>query len=154
MTTTCPTCEKIFPRLIKCGRNPRYCSEACRREMNNRLRRLKRGSVPRSGRPVKTTPKKPAARAKDRASCTWSPDEWASWVRARYELDATEDVLLSLALDALKLSRDEGEARVRISAAGRFQSLLRQLGLESAEEEDSRDGKSEKDFVRVTAGRG
>ncbi len=148
MTTTCPTCEKIFPRLIKCGRNPRYCSEACRREMNNRRRRLKRGSVPQTGRPAKTTPKKPAARAKDRASAAWSPDAWASWVRARYELDATEDVLLSLALDALKLSRDESDARVRISAAGRFQSLLRQLGLESAEEEDSRDGKSEEDVVR------
>ncbi len=97
--------------------------------MNNRRRRLKRGSVPRSGRPAKTTPKKPAARAKDRASAPWSPDAWARWVRRRYELDASEDVLLSLAVDALRLSRDEDQdARVRLAAAGRFQSLLRQLG--------------------------
>ncbi len=120
--------------------------------MHNRRRRLKRGSVPRSGRPAKTTPKKPAASAK--ASAPWSPDSWAQWVRRRYELDASEDVLLELAVDALRISRDEGQdARVRLSAAGRFQSLLRQLGLESAEEEDSRDGKSEKDVVRFAAGR-
>ena len=122
--------------------------------MNNRVRRLKRGSVPRSGRPVKTTPKKPAAGAKDQAADAWSPDEWASWVRGRYELDATECVLLELAVAALKLSRDEDDARVRISASGRFQSLLRQLGLESAEEEDSRHGKSEEDVVRFAAGQG
>ena len=120
--------------------------------MNNRLRRLKRGSVPRSGRPAKTTPKKPAASAK--ASAPWSPDSWAQWVRRRYELDASEDVLLELAVDALRLARDDGQdARVRLTAAGRFQSLLRQLGLEAAEEEEARHGASSPNVVRFAEGR-
>ncbi len=120
--------------------------------MHNRRRRLKRGSVPRSGRPAKAPPKKRAASAK--ASAPRSPESWARWVRRRYELDASEDVLLSLAVDALRLSREEGQdARVRLQAAGRFQSLLRQLGLEAAEEEGTRRGEGEKDVVRFAAGR-
>lgn len=40
-------------------------------------------------------------------------------------------MLVSLAVDALKLSRDDGQdPRVRLQAGGRFQSLLRQLNFE------------------------
>ena len=114
--------------------------------MHNRRRRLKRGSVPRSGRAAKAPRKKRAARAK--ASAPRSPDSWARWVRRRYELDPSEDALLSLAVDALQLSRDDSQhARIRLSAAGRFQSLLRQLGLEAAEEEEERRGESETNNV-------
>ncbi len=120
--------------------------------MHNRRRRLERGSVARSGRAAKVRPKKRAARAK--ASASRSPAGWARWIRRRYELDASEDVLVDLAVLALRLSQGQGEdARTRLQAAGRFQSLLRQLGLEAAEEEEARRGESEKDVVRFAAGR-
>ena len=40
-------------------------------------------------------------------------------------------MLVSLAVDALRLSGDEGQdPRVRLQASGRFQALLRQLNFE------------------------
>lgn len=101
--------------------------------MNNRRRRLRRGSIPRAGRPEKASP---GRRTTTRTAAPTSPDGWAKWVRDRYELDASEDQLLELAVDSLKLSRDEGQdPKVRLTAMGRYQALLRQLGLEAAEEE-------------------
>jgi len=54
-------------------------------------------------------------------------------------------MLVSLAVDALRLSRDEGQdPRVRLQASGRFQSILRQLNFEEEVAEIQRaDGKKQ-----------
>lgn len=59
-----------------------------------------------------------------------APEEWAASVRLAYDLDATDDQLVTAAQAALELSRNmvEGPA-TRLSAMGRFQSLVKQLAL-------------------------
>jgi hypothetical protein len=59
-----------------------------------------------------------------------TPSEWANAVRAEYQLDATDDQLVGLAELALELSLNKTVApHVRMTAAGRFQALVRQLAL-------------------------
>lgn len=59
-----------------------------------------------------------------------SPAEWARSVRTEYRLDATDGALVTLAESALSLSRDiTVSASVQLSAAGRFQQIVRQLAL-------------------------
>lgn len=59
-----------------------------------------------------------------------SPEEWAAAVRADYDLDATDDQLVTIGEQALALSLNAGvSAQVRMTAAGRFQAIVRQLAL-------------------------
>jgi plasmid maintenance system antidote protein VapI len=59
-----------------------------------------------------------------------TPEQWAIAVRAAYDLDATDEQLVSLAVDALKMSRDLAIGpQARMTAAGRFQALVKQLRL-------------------------
>ena len=59
-----------------------------------------------------------------------TPQEWAAAVREAYDLDATDEQLVSLAELALALSLDATiAAHVRMTAAGRFQAVVRQLAL-------------------------
>jgi len=59
-----------------------------------------------------------------------SPAEWAAAVRAEYQLDATDDQLVTLGESALLLSRDmDAKAHVRLAAAARFQAIAKQLAL-------------------------
>jgi hypothetical protein len=59
-----------------------------------------------------------------------TPSEWAADVRATYDLDATDDQLVTVAEGALTLSLDEkASPQVRLQSAGRFQSIVKQLAL-------------------------
>src|SRR5262245_46084568 len=56
---------------------------------------------------------------------------WATWVRATFALSATEGALLALAVAALELAQDASQKpEIRLSAAGRFQQLVKQLNFE------------------------
>lgn len=58
-------------------------------------------------------------------------EAWAEWIRERYELTASEEQLLGLAVLALRMAHDEEQpATVRVQSMGRFQQLLKQLDLE------------------------
>ncbi len=58
------------------------------------------------------------------------PIEWAAAVRKGYDLDATDEQLVTLAEAALTVSRDlTVPPQIRLTAAGRFQALVRQLSL-------------------------
>jgi hypothetical protein len=60
-----------------------------------------------------------------------SPAAWAASTREAFALTGTEAALLDLAVDALTLARDPAMApAIRLSAAGRFQQLVRQLNFE------------------------
>jgi transposase len=64
------------------------------------------------------------------AQARMAPAEWAKSVREEYRLDATDDALVTLAEWALSLARDNtASAAVQLSAAGRFQAIVRQLAL-------------------------
>jgi len=71
---------------------------------------------------ARTSPPKPGRRQK--------PVEWAAAVRKGYDLDATDEQLVTLAADALEMSKKATvPPQVRLAAAGRFQALVRQLAL-------------------------
>lgn len=70
-----------------------------------------------------TKPVKPATKRK-------TPASWAAAVRKDYSLDETDDQLVTLAEQALAMSLDPNTpANVRMTAAGRFQAIVRQLAL-------------------------
>jgi hypothetical protein len=75
----------------------------------------------------------PAARAV--AEGVWrdkTPAEWAAAVREDYDLSETDDQLVTLAESALLVGRDPlSSASTRLNAMGRFQALVKQLGLET-----------------------
>lgn len=59
-----------------------------------------------------------------------TPDQWAAAVRKAYDLDATDEQLVELAVDALRMSKDLAIGpQARMTAAGRFQALVKQLRL-------------------------
>lgn len=61
---------------------------------------------------------------------TKSPEDWAKSVREDYALDATDEQLVTLGEEALRLSLNLTVApHVRMTAAGRFQAIVRQLAL-------------------------
>jgi len=54
--------------------------------------------------------------------------EWAAAIRAAYTLDATDEKLVALADLALSVAQNPAElSSIRLGAAGRFQSLVKQL---------------------------
>ncbi len=75
----------------------------------------------------------PAARAV--AEGAWrekAPSEWAATVRTEYDLSETDAQLLGLAESALLVARDPmASPSTRLAAMGRFQTLVKQLGLET-----------------------
>lgn len=59
-----------------------------------------------------------------------TPREWSEAVRREYDLNATDAQLVTLAEGALAVSLDlTVTPQVRMTASGRFQSLVRQLAL-------------------------
>jgi transposase-like protein len=81
------------------------------------------GKVPRPASRPRGTP------ATD-AGC--SPEHWAVAVRQAYELTATEQRLVDLAVEALTMARDAAKPEtVRLAAMGRYQRLVQQLNLET-----------------------
>ena len=60
-----------------------------------------------------------------------SPEEWAAAVRACEHFSETDQQLLALAVLALTEARNMSvQPSVRLAAMGRFQSLVRQMGIE------------------------
>lgn len=58
------------------------------------------------------------------------PSMWASKVRREYQLDATDDVLVTLGDKMLTIANDPNEsASVKATATARFQSIAKQLAL-------------------------
>lgn len=93
---------------------------------------VNRSSVTRwmqSGKLASKRPVKPLKSSNQRRR-TKKPSEWAAAVRSDYQLDETDDQLVGLAEQALTLSLDPNvPANTRITAAGRFQAIVRQLAL-------------------------
>lgn len=64
------------------------------------------------------------------ATADQSPDQWAASVRAEFDMDATDQQLLTHAKDALALARDAGNSvRERLAAGAEYRATLRQLNL-------------------------
>jgi excisionase family DNA binding protein len=64
------------------------------------------------------------------ASNQQTAGQWASAVRGSYDLDATDEQLVSLAEDALLVARDPATpAQLRLQAMGRYQGIVKQLAL-------------------------
>lgn len=73
---------------------------------------------------------KPATAASGETKPSQAPADWAASVRKAYDLDATDDQLVTIGEQALELSRDvKIAAHIRMTAAGRFQAIVRQLSL-------------------------
>lgn len=101
---------------------------------------LRAGKVRRPGGPrlrVVEAPTAPATAPSTTAEPPALPESaeaFVTAVRRRYELTIIEDNLLELAADALRLARDpEVTPAVRLAAAGRFQSLVKDLKLPTEE---------------------
>jgi hypothetical protein len=97
------------------------------------------GKVPRPG--SKRPPQRASTPAADGEPSAPAPslgtpaDEWATWARQTYLLDATEEVLVGLAVEALRLAHDPGAKPAdRLAATARFQALVRQLDFEDEEQ--------------------
>lgn len=107
-------------RLAGLGLSPREIAERLGVDKSSVTRWMKAGKLerrPPSLAPGATQPKQ-------------SPAEWAASVREAYDLDATDDQLVTIAETALALSLDRNvAAHVRMTAAGRFQAIVRQLAL-------------------------
>lgn len=65
--------------------------------------------------------------------------EWAAAIRAAYTLDATDAKLVTLADLALSVAQNAAELpSIRLAAAGRFQSLIKQLATRIRSTADER----------------
>lgn len=81
-----------------------------------------------AGKLIRFTPAKADEPTPPRPRLT--PAEWAAAVRADYDLDATDDQLVTLGELALRLSTDSSvPPHVRMNASARFQAIVRQLSL-------------------------
>jgi hypothetical protein len=70
-----------------------------------------------------------------------TPDAWAQSIRQLYDLTPTEDALVDMAAQAMRLAQNsKARDEVRLAAVSRFQNLVRQLDLE----EPTHDGEAEK----------
>lgn len=59
-----------------------------------------------------------------------TPAEWAADVRATYDLDSTDDQIVTLAADALSVAlNQEIPPNIRMNAGARYQAYVRQLAL-------------------------
>jgi predicted transcriptional regulator len=64
------------------------------------------------------------------ASKGQTPEQWVKSVRNAFDLDATDEQLVSLAESTLLVARDPATpAQLRLQAMGRFQALVKQLSL-------------------------
>jgi len=82
------------------------------------------------GREKRAEEATPAAATTDQ-----TPEQWAASVRTDYEFSSTEEVLVDLGAVTLRLSKDERlSPSERLAAVGRFQTLIKQLHLEAAED--------------------
>lgn len=64
------------------------------------------------------------------ASVDQTAGQWASVIRQTYDLDATDEQLVTLAEAALLVARDPNTmAQLRLQAMGRYQAIVKQLAL-------------------------
>lgn len=78
-----------------------------------------------------------------------TPREWSIDIRNSFDLDATDDQLVTIAESALAMSLDvTATPQVRLQAAGRFQAVVKQLAL-VARASDAQEGKPDTPVRRV-----
>jgi len=66
-----------------------------------------------------------------------TPEKWATYVRRRWTLGASDHVLLDMAVRAWAISQnDKATHAAQLSAMGRYQQLLKQLELEEDTDDD------------------
>jgi transposase-like protein len=88
---------------------------------------IRKGIVP---RPAGRKPRQPADDTRP-VVLPATPAAWAADVRERYDLTTTEYMLVRLAEEVLGVALDATQKPTeRIAAAGRFQTLVKQLNLE------------------------
>lgn len=116
--------EQEATRLANLGLPPDEIAERIGVHRSSVTRWMATGKLPR-------TDGEPSTRQRTlRGKPGQTPEAWAATVRQEYALDATDEQLVSLAEDALAMSRDKTLlANVRLNAAGRYQALVRQLAL-------------------------
>lgn len=89
---------------------------------------------------VKLQPRKPTRqKVPNPPRGTKTPESWAIQVRADYDLDPTDDQLVTLAQQALELAFNMAEApAVRLAASARFQAIEKRLSLRLRSTEDEK----------------
>jgi hypothetical protein len=87
---------------------------------------IREGRAPRPGGGVKASVLALATTSRRR-----SPAAWTRAVRQRYELTVTEEALVDMAAEAMRLAQDQKVGpEVRLRAVARFQAVIRQLNFE------------------------
>ena len=119
-------------RLAGLGLSPGAIAKKLGVDRSTVIRWRSAGKIQRRAAKEKT-PKRELARASSSAVVVpgQDPAEWAAAVRAEFQLNVTDDRLVTLAARALGLSQTSRAEQVRLSATNRFQSLVKQLDLVS-----------------------
>jgi predicted ArsR family transcriptional regulator len=93
-----------------------------------------------SQQPARTRPRPPGRRR--RRSMT--ARGWGAWVRRTYELTATEDGFVSLAVKMRLVAEDEQQpARLRVAASREYRALVAELKLEDPDDGEAEDTEPE-----------
>jgi hypothetical protein len=126
----CKRCGEKVIGLLR-GRHRKFCSDRCRLTWH-------RDAAKSGRRPVRL---KPAGDAAVVALRCLSADDWERAVREQFDLSVTESQLVDLAALALGMSQDKLlKPETRLTAAARFQALVRQIDFpevpENAEAEN------------------
>jgi len=112
-------------RLAELGLTPRVIAKRLGVAKSTITRWIAAGKVP---KPATSRPRRD--RKTTRSVTRLTPNGWASRVRADYSLDATDEQLVTLGVAALTSAHDrKTPLRVRLTAMGRFQAIVKQLAL-------------------------
>jgi transcriptional regulator with XRE-family HTH domain len=115
--------EQDALRFAKLGLSEREIAKRLGVAKSTITRWKKSGKLPKDG----PGPGAPGAAA---VSPRLEPAEWARSVRAEYQLDSTDEALVTLGEAALSLSRSmTATVREQLAGSQRFQAIVRQLNL-------------------------
>ncbi|MGE3513230.1 MAG: hypothetical protein AB7N65_30590 [Vicinamibacterales bacterium] len=91
--------------------------------------------------------------AADADASVGHPGAWATAIRARFDLDETEDALVDLAARALRTASDPAvPAAVQLVAAGRFAQLVKQLDFPAENDATEAETRGARQWPRAIAG--
>jgi hypothetical protein len=115
-------------RLAAIGLTPKEIARRLGVDKSSVTRWQAAGRLQRTGVGARASTKRSSAPVRRQRKQT--PEEWAAAVRREYQLDATDDQLVSMGCAALMLAGDKTlKDRERLAAMGRFQSIVKQLAL-------------------------
>lgn len=113
-------------RLVDLGLSPKDIAARLGVNRSSVTRWMATGKLPSTRaarRPPSTLPPPPVKPIK-------TPGEWARNIRETFDLDATDEQLVTVAESALALTVDGNVTpQLRLQAAGRFQAVVKQLAL-------------------------